>query len=106
MLNPFERFYDTTVEVYEDVGANTYGAEAEKRPLGELVCDLQPYSDLLESKLRGFDEEKRYKLYCDKTDLVTVGKYVLFGGGLYRIESVEVWSFGLTAVIRYTGGAL
>ena len=33
MINPFERFYDTEIEVYE-VGENTYEKKGEKTLLG------------------------------------------------------------------------
>ena len=35
MINPFERFYDTEIEVYE-VGENTYEKKGEKTLLGVL----------------------------------------------------------------------
>ena len=36
MINPFERFYDTEIEVYE-VGENTYEKKGEKTLLGSVV---------------------------------------------------------------------
>ena len=39
MINPFERFYDTEIEVYE-VGENTYEKKGEKTLLGSVVCDI------------------------------------------------------------------
>ena len=44
MINPFERFYDTEIEVYE-VGENTYEKKGEKTLLGSVVCDIQPYEN-------------------------------------------------------------
>ena len=40
MINPFERFYDTEIEVYE-VGENTYEKKGEKTLLGSVVCDIR-----------------------------------------------------------------
>ena len=36
MINPFERFYDTEIEVYE-VGENTYEKKGEKTLLGSVI---------------------------------------------------------------------
>ena len=68
MINPFNRFYDTEITVYEQ-GENSYDKKGEKTLLGNVICDIQPYSDDTESKIYGLDESRSYKLYCDKTDL-------------------------------------
>lgn len=52
MINPFERFYDTEIEVYE-VGENTYEKKGEKTLLGSVVCDIQPYENELENRIYG-----------------------------------------------------
>ena len=37
MINPFERFYDTEIEVYE-VGENTYEKKGEKNTFWGVLC--------------------------------------------------------------------
>ena len=69
MINPFERFYDTEIEVYE-VGENTYEKKGEKTLLGSVVCDIQPYENELENRIYALTENKKYKVFCDKTDLI------------------------------------
>ena len=61
MINPFERFYDTEIEVYE-VGENTYEKKGEKTLLGSVVCDIQPYENELENRIYGLTENKKYKV--------------------------------------------
>ena len=57
MINPFERFYDTEIEVYE-VGENTYEKRV-KNTLGSVVCDIQPYENELENRIYGLTENKK-----------------------------------------------
>ena len=85
MINPFERFYDTEIEVYE-VGENTYEKKGEKTLLGSVVCDIQPY--------------EKYKVFCDKTDLIKIGRYAKFGDEFFEIIKAECWNFGMTAMMR------
>ncbi len=99
MINPFNRFYDTEIAVYEQ-GENSYDKKGEKTLLGNVICDIQPYSDNTESKIYGLDESRSYKLYCDKSDIIKNGRYVFFGGAWYMIVKTEIWSFGMTVVIR------
>ena len=65
MINPFERFYDTEIEVYE-VGENTYEKKGEKTLLGSVVCDIQPYENELENRIYGLTENKKYKFWYFK----------------------------------------
>lgn len=99
MMNPFERFYDTEIMVYE-AGENSYTHTCEKTLIGTLICDIQPYSSDTESKIYGLSTQRNYKLFCDKNTLIKNGRYVSFGGMWYMIVSTEEWSFGMTAVIR------
>ena len=89
MINPFERFYDTEIEVYE-VGENTY----------EKKGDIQPYENELENRIYGLTENKKYKVFCDKTDLIKIGRYAKFGDEFFEIIKAECWNFGMTAMMR------
>ncbi len=106
MSNPFSRFYNTAVKVYSDSGTDTYDSRAEKEEIGELVCDIQPYTDALSAKLYGADEDIKYKLYCDSTELIRVGRYIRLDGELYRIVSAGDWKLGMRAVISLSGESL
>lgn len=99
MINPFERFYDTEIEVYE-VGENTYEKKGEKTLLGSVVCDIQPYENELENRIYGLTENKKYKVFCDKTDLIKIGRYAKFGDEFFEIIKAECWNFGMTAMMR------
>lgn len=99
MVNPFDRFYDTPLEVYE-AGSGSYEEKGKRVRIGSVVCDIQPYENDTENKMFGLDEQRSYKLYCNRNDLVKCGKYILFGGSWYKIVRAETWSFGMTAVIR------
>lgn len=98
-MNPFNRFYDTEISVYEPL-ENTYSQKGEKNLLGVLVCDLQPYECDADSKIYGLDENKSYKIFCDLNELLENGRYVNFGGEWYMIVSVKRWSMGMTALMR------
>ncbi len=99
MLNPFNRFYDTTVEIYSRVD-NGYTDGDAKTYLGKIVCDLQPYTGDTEDKPYGLSSEKMYKLYADRRGIIKTGNMVKFADGWYRIADTEEWSLGVTAVIR------
>jgi len=98
-MNPFNRFYDTEISVYE-AEKNTYFEKGHKNFLGTLICDLQPYESETESKIYGLDENRSYKIFCDINDLLENGRYVNFGAQWYMIVSTEKWSMGMTAVMR------
>ena len=68
MINPFERFYDTEIEVYE-VGENTYEKKGEKTLLGSVVCDIQPYENELENRIYGLTENNNIKCSVTKQTL-------------------------------------
>ena len=95
MINPFERFYDTEIEVYE-VGENTYEKKGEKTLLGSVVCDIQPY----ENRIYGLTEQKKQTVFCDKTDLIKIGRAAKFGDEFFEIIKAECWNFGMTAMMR------
>ena len=99
MINPFERFYDTEVGVYEQTGGG-YSEKGEKTLLDMLVCDLQPYTADTENKIYGLSTKKAYTIYCDKNELLENGRYILFGGEWYMIVSVTERRFGMSALIR------
>lgn len=99
MINPFKRFYDTEISVYES-GEDAYSKKGEKTLLGSVVCDIQPYSDDTENKLYGLSGKRSYKLFCDRNELIKKGRYVSFCGVWYMIVRTEMWSFGMTAVMR------
>ena len=98
-MNPFNRFYDTEISVYE-AEKNTYSEKGHKNFLGTLICDLQPYESDSESKIYGLDENRSYKIFCDTNDLLKNGRYVNFGAQWYMIVSTQNWSMGMTAVMR------
>lgn len=99
VINPFDRFYDTEIEVYE-VGENTYEKKGEKTLLGCVVCDIQPYENELENRIYGLNDVRKYKVFCDKCEFLKVGRYIKFGNGFYEIIQSESWHFGMIAVIR------
>lgn len=99
MINPFNKFYDTEISVYESE-ENTYSKKGGKTLLGTFVCDVQPCGGDMESREYGFSENRAYKIFSDKNDIIAVGRYVRFGGGWYRIVRCEKNLFGQDAVMR------
>lgn len=99
MINPFNRFYDTEISVYE-IGENTYDKEGEKSLIGTIICDVQPCGADAQSREYGLSENRAYKIFSDKNDIIAVGRYILFCGGWYRIIRSEKNLFGQNAVIR------
>ena len=102
MLNPFERFYDTAVEIYSRMD-NGYSDGDTKTYLGKIICDLQPYTGDTEDKLYGLSSEKQYKLYADNSAIIKEGNIVKFAEGYYMIVNVKEWRFGTVALIRSVG---
>lgn len=101
MTDPFERFYDAKTEVYEREG-ESYGDKGVMKPLGSLVCDLQPYRADTNEKAYGLENDMVYTLYSDNSDLLGNGRYILFGGEYYLIAGVSPRRLGCTAVLRRT----
>ena len=46
------------------------------------------------------NENKKYKVFCDKTDLIKIGRYAKFGDEFFEIIKAECWNFGMTAMMR------
>lgn len=99
MIKPFDRFYDTEIEVY-GVSENTYEKKGEKTLLGSVVCDIQPYENELENRIYGLTESKKYKIFCDKNEFIKNGRYIKFGSEFFEIIKTESWNFGMVAVMR------
>ena len=104
MINPFNRFYDTEISVYE-AEENTYEKKGEKTFIGTVICDIQPCGIDMQSKEYGLSENRAYKIFTDSNDIIAVGRYVLFGGDWYRIVRSEDGHFGQNAVMRGVEGA-
>lgn len=98
-MNVFDRFYDTPISVYNE-STGDYDAEEENVLLGSVVCDVQPYDEDTDSNIYGLSDNKAYKIYCDKTDLIANGRRVNFGGAWFRIVRTEKWKLGISAVMR------
>ncbi len=98
-MNPFERFYDTEIGIYEKK-ENSYEKEGELTFIGNIVCDIQPVKSDTQSRVYGLSSERLYKLFCDKNDLIKIGRYVNFGGIWHMIVNTEIWNFGMTALMR------
>ncbi len=101
MINPFNRFYDTELSVYEQSGSG-YDSEGEMKLLGKVVCDIQPYEDDTESKMYSLSEKRSCKLFCDKNELIKNGRYIIFCGAKYMVVKTQNWDFGMSAVMRGT----
>lgn len=99
MINPFNMFYDTEISVYESK-ENGYTKKGEKTLIGSIICDIQPYENETQNMVYGLSEKRAYKIFCDRSGLVKNGRYINFGGVWYIIVKCEIWSFGMTAVMR------
>ncbi len=99
MTNPFERFYDTEISVY-DSEADSYSQKGKKTLLGTVVCDIQPYENDTESATGTLSESRNYKIFCDRNELIKNGRYIFFAGVWYMIVRTDNWSLGMSAVMR------
>ena len=102
MSNPFERFYDTEIEIYKKTNGGYTNGDT-KTYLGKIICDLQPYREDTIDGAPSLISDRQYKIFADKYPLLRSGNLVRFGGAWYRITGVEEWSFGTTAVMRCIG---
>lgn len=99
MSNIFDRFYDTTVEIYK-LEKGGYEDGDTKTYLGSVTGDLQPHSSYVMDHAYGLSERKEYKFYTDKYPIVRTGNLVLLDNMWYRIVGVYEWSMGLSATIK------
>lgn len=100
MINPFNIFYDTSVDIYSSEGQSGYDCIAEKTFSGSVICDIQPVEDCMEPKMYGQEINREYKLFCDSKDFINEGGYALCGGRWYRIVSVQRRKLGMSALLR------
>ena len=88
----FEQFYDTPVEVYNDLWDGKYSSEKSYVYLGSIMADIQPFRvgtiDSLEKKEYGFAPGSTKKLFCADNDILKQGLLVEVDGGKYRIAYV------------------
>lgn len=98
-MKEFKRFYDTAVSVYSENDGG-YDLTASDTLLGSVMCDVQPYDADTDSNIYGLSENKAYKLYCDKNDLIKNGRRVILDGEQFRIVRVESRKLGMSATVR------
>lgn len=98
-MNPFNRFYDTEISVYE-AEENTYEENGEKNLIGALKCDVQPCGSDVQSKEYGLSGNRAYWIFTDNNDIIKVGRYVLFREEWYRIVRSDNGHLGQSALIR------
>ena len=67
---------------------------------GVLCAIFSHMKNELENRIYGLTENKKYKVFCDKTDLIKVGRYAKFGDEFYEIIKAECWNFGMTVMMR------
>ncbi len=99
MTNPFERFYDTEISVY-DTEADSYSEKGKKTLIGTVACDIQPYENGAESTIGTLSENRSYKIFCGRNELIKNGRYIHFAGAWYMIVRTDNWSPGISAVMR------
>lgn len=98
-MKEFNRFCDTEISVYSENDGG-YDFEGSNELLGSVMCDIQPYDLDTDSNAYGLSDNKAYKLYCEKNDLIKSGRRVILGGIYYRIVRAEEWKLGMSAVIK------
>lgn len=99
MTNEFNRFYDTEVSVYcENNGS--YDTPGEDVLEGMVMCDVQPYDADTDSNIYGLSENKAYRLFCGRNNLIKVGRRVILDGVQFRIIRAEKWKTGMSAIVR------
>lgn len=100
----FNRFYDVSVDVYEDLGDMKYSSEKECVYKGSIMADIQPFRvgtiDSLKKKEFGFSPDSTKKLFCDNNDILSQGSLVKIEGEYYRCAYAEKRQMGMMAVIR------
>lgn len=100
----FKRFYNTVVEVYDDLGDTKYSSEKKCVYLGNIMADIQPFRigtiESLARKEYGFLPDSMKKLFCAPNDILKQGRLLLVEGKRYRCVYTEVRRLGMTAILR------
>lgn len=102
MLNPFERFYNTEiniVRVKKGSGYSDRGNETTEH-LGTIICDLQPFNGGLAAKEYGLNTECQYRIFTDHSAYVTEGNHAKIDDKLYKIIYAANWHFGKVAILQ------
>lgn len=103
MRNSFEYFYNDTVEVLEKTETGVYDTQTERKSLGTIKADVQPYNGKLALELYGYSMECDKRMYYDSCADVKVGSYILCAKVLYRIVYVTKRSMGSMALLKRCG---
>lgn len=100
----FKRFYDTAVEVYDDLGDTKYTSEKRCVYAGSIMADIQPFRigtiESLAKREYGFEADSMKKLFCAKNDILKQGLLVCTENKKYRCVYIENRIFGMTAILR------
>lgn len=100
----FGLFYDTPVEVYDDLWDGKYLSEKKCVFLGNIMADVQPFRvgtiDSLKKEEYGFAPDSTKKLFCPRNDLLKQGLLININGNKYRIAYVENRALGMMALVR------
>lgn len=99
MNSPFNRFYNKQADIYEE-NTSDYDLIGSDELLGSVMCDLQPFDTDTDSLPNGLSENKAYKLYCGKNELIKNGRRVCVNDKQYRIVRAEEWDFGMSVMVK------
>lgn len=99
MENYFNLFQKTPVDIYEKASEGSYSGEDKLVKLGEIKADIQPYKSAFYEEEFGFSSEFGFKMYCGENDYLKEGRYAVIDGSAYRIDYVEKWDMGMTAIL-------
>ena len=100
----FKRFYNTAVDVYDDLGDTKYASERKCVYIGSIMADIQPFRigtiDSLKKREFGFAPDSTKKLFCEKNGILKQGALLDINGKHYRVAYAVARNLGMLAVIR------
>lgn len=100
--NPFERFYDTEIEIVKIKKGSGYSDRGRENTevLKKIICDIQSFNGGLAANEYGLSVECQYRIFANSSPYITEGNYARIADKLYKIIYAADWNFGKVAILQ------
>ena len=95
-------FYDKEIKILDNTGhldENGLWVEGIDEIVKTIECDVQPYNKELSYRDYGFNEDVKYRIFCDIDDLLKLGTQVKYKDENYTVVNITDWDDYLVVLI-------
>lgn len=87
-------FYDKEIKILKDTGYlddNGLWVKGELSTIKTIECDVQPYSRELAYRDYSFEEDVKYRVFCDVDEDLKLGLQIKYNNEIYKIVKIVDW---------------